>query len=142
MDRNEITRYTLANPPSKVQFQMMGQFLAGELAVKLGKPVEVLGEHIEQYCWVTMTLFIGERDNLLNSCFFGIVSYSLRKETPSIESVLLKFEHGNRVNDGHKTILVSTFGKVGWKDFVWNEDIYGEWECDHVSDINLPKYGK
>jgi hypothetical protein len=55
---------------------------------------------------------------------------------PSIQSVLLAFSKGRRLSIGEQTILVASYiaDESGghWEDFAWDEDIYGEWECDDL----------
>lgn len=70
--------------------------------------------------------------------FVGIVSYSLRDTAPSIQSVLLPFSKGKRLNVGRNSILVANYVDDGargaWEDFTWGPDEFGEWECDDLPD--------
>ena len=72
----------------------------------------------------------------MDMVFVGIVSYSLRDTAPSIQSVLLPFSKGKRLNVGRNTILVANYVEDGaggkWEAFTWSVDEYGEWECDEL----------
>jgi hypothetical protein len=135
MNVERLFQYTTTNPPSLHEFGECGNLLVERLRGKFDLELRRVDEHIEPSSWVTVKIFIGRRENYDATCYYGVVSYSLRQTTPSITSVLLKFVGGNRVTEGRDSILVSTFTESGWEDFIWKDDEFGEWECDHVSEI-------
>jgi len=134
MNLDRIFHYTTTNPPDAEDFHKIGMLLSRELGSRIEGELEIIDEHIEPSSWVTNKIFIGNR-NYGGTCYFGVVSYSLREGGPSITSVLLKFNDGQRVTDGRKAVLASNFTQSGWEEFAWEDDEFGEWECDHVSEI-------
>lgn len=135
MNIEQLFQYTATNAPSPHEFGEFGNLLVERLRSKFDLEIRRIEQHIEPSSWVTVKVFIGSRENYDATCYYGVVSYSLRQTTPSITSVLLKFVGGQRVTQGRNSILVSTFTESGWEDYVWKDDEFGEWECDHVSEI-------
>lgn len=130
----QIFEFTRTSPPSDRQFEAIAQFLLTRLCQRTGVTFETTETHIESDSWVTIKVRSQPvAQQIVDLTFVGIISYSLRDATPSIQSVLLPFSMGKRLSTGRNTILSANYiadepeGK--WSEFRWDLDGYGEWEC-------------
>lgn len=131
--------FTESSPPTDPQFEAIAEWLLVRLQDRMGVTFEATATHVEPRSWVTMKIRSRPvHERLMNITFIGIISFSFRDAAPLIDSVLLPFSKGKRLTVGSNSILVANYvdDRTGgeWEDFRWDDDIYGEWECDDLPD--------
>lgn len=136
-ENSSIFDFCLNSPPSDEEFREISHSLLADLCQHTGVEFTSTHTQVETNSWVTVKITAKSiQENLMDVAFIGIVSYSLRDDAPSIQSVLLAFSKGRRVTIGKDSILVSNYilsaGNGQWERFEWRMDEYGEWDCDEL----------
>jgi len=132
-----LFEYTISSPPSEDEFYAISKHLQSRLHDATGIVFETLHARVEHSAWITLRLRADSLiKNVMDLAFLGILSYSLRHEGPSVQSILLAFAGGKRLYIGRQSILKSEFksDETGghWERFEWSVDGYREWECDEL----------
>ena len=124
-------------PPTTEEFRQIGLALVKSFQeLALEQPCETLTISVETDSRVHVQLFVGDRREFRGDSFFAIITYSLTDSKPDASCTLFKFLDGHRVSNGKESIMTSTFSETGWSSFAWEFDGFGEWECDHASELH------